>query len=756
MQKQVVIKQEQGHFDRAYDAREASRSVLLQAGDAAGGPNKGRALVRKKGEEAARALGDPESAVAFGRFDLDGETFYVGNHGITDDAKDLLVLNWRADFAQKYYQASAQDPLGVALRRDFTTDGNEVRDFADIVFAEMAARIAEITDEERWGVNDALLRDLDRGRTGEMADIVRTIHQTQDSIIRRPLEGVLVVQGGPGTGKTAVALHRVSWLLYNEADLPPEEVLVIGPNRTFTRYISKVLPALGDASVNHQDLRSLGPVRSSGRTEPRELARLKGDAKMADLLVRALRQRVGLGRRSDVLSVGNDVRLRFTRDELAPVLSRGLERMTYTAGRLAVRDWLASRVEAVTRAPAPAALIDQAVERVWPSHTPQSFLRELLGSRDRLLDAAGDDFTASQVQLLMRQPSEKISEEKWTDADVALLDELHRVINGATTTYRHIVIDEAQDLSPMQLRSVRRRSSAGSYTVVGDLAQGTGPSAIGSWDAVLEALGADEHDEVIELGLGYRVPKQIYDFAAPLLSKAAPELTPPRVIREGPTDPELIEAESWFLTQRAVSAAQLHAGKGRFVGVIVPEELREELEGELREDGTSFADVRDGELSASINVMTPEQSKGLEFDAVVVVDPERVAQMEHGHRLLYVAMTRATQHLTVVHSGSPLGMAGEDMPIVEVPTISTGDPAPSNHAEVREPDVVARTESVDPAPGVRLGRPVHEEDFDPLSVEMAKAIAAKIEASLAQTVTPGLRPLVLKYVVEAMEGADQW
>lgn len=751
MDKQSVIEQEQKHFDKAYDAREASRVVLLQAGDAAGGPNKGKALVRKKGEEAAAALGDPESAVAFGRFDVDGEPFYVGQHGISDGDKERLVLNWRADFAQRFYQASAQDPLGVELRRDFTTDGNEVQDFDDIVFAEMAARIAEITDEERWGVNDTLLKDLDRGRTGEMADIVRTIHQTQDSIIRRPLAGLLVVQGGPGTGKTAVALHRVSWLLYKEQDLTADEVLVIGPNRTFTRYISKVLPALGDAAVNHQDLRTLGPVRSSGRPEPRDLARLKGESRMTDLLVRALRQRVGLSRRSEVLSVGADVRLRFSREDLAPVLGRALERQTYNAGRLAVREWLGRRVEEITRAPAPPAQIDQAVDRVWPSHTPQSFLRELLGSRERLIDAAGEDFTASDVQKLVRPPSEKLADERWSDADVALLDELDQIINGSPMTYRHIVVDEAQDLSGMQLRSVRRRSADGSYTIVGDLAQGTGPSAIDSWEVVVDALGDGGDTEVVELDLGYRVPKQIYDFAAPLLQKAAPELTPPRVIRDGPADPELMETESWFLTQKAVSAAQMHAGKGRFVGVIVPDELREELEDELKSDGTSYANASDGELSSSINVMSPEQSKGLEFDAVVVVDPERIATKEHGYRLLYVAMTRATQYLTVAHSGSPLGIAEGSTPDVEVPTIATGVPAPSSGTS-------AVVETTSPAPPGRmptLKRPVYEEDFEEASVDVARLVAQKVEAQIRQLAVPDMQPLVLKFVIEALQKGEE-
>lgn len=210
---------------------------------------------------------------------------------------------------------------------------------------------------------------------------------------------------------------------------------------------------------------------------------------MTDLLVRALRQRVGLSRRSEVLSVGADVRLRFSREDLAPVLGRALERQTYNAGRLAVREWLGRRVEEITRAPAPPAQIDQAVDRVWPSHTPQSFLRELLGSRERLIDAAGEDFTASDVQKLVRPPSEKLADERWSDADVALLDELDQIINGSPMTYRHIVVDEAQDLSGMQLRSVRRRSADGSYTIVGDLAQGTGPSAIDSWEVVVDALG---------------------------------------------------------------------------------------------------------------------------------------------------------------------------------------------------------------------------------------------------------------------------
>lgn len=741
---------EQQHFDGAFDAREASRSRLLSAGEAAGGPNKVAAIVGKAGREAAAKLGDPDSAVAFGKITRDGEDLYIGTHSILDGNQEPLVINWKTPVGRVYYEASVVDPMGAELRRSFQTEGNEISTFEDIVFADLANRVGRLTGQEQWGVDDALLRDLDKSRTGEMDEIVQTIHAAQYALIRRPLPGLLVVQGGPGTGKTAVALHRVSWLLYNATDVSAEDVLVIGPSPTFTRYIRKVLPSLGDENVQHSSLRELGPVRAGDRKETPELAALKGDARMGKLLHTALLQRVRLSERTTALQIGGALGPAFSREEIDELVARFLERSTYNVGRTAFRTHLTDLAGArAGRVTLSTATIDQAIERVWPSLTPQSFLREFFASRERLLAAAGDDFTASEVSLLSRAAAAKLSEESWSEADVALLDEAEYLIQGAPRSFRHVVVDEAQDLSPMQLRSVARRAPEGSLTVVGDLAQGTGPWARDSWNEIVAGLESGADSEVVELDLGYRLPRQIYQFAAQLLPLAAPQLTPPTVVREGPAEPELIERDPWYLSESGVASAQEHAAKGRFVGVICPTALREEVEDELRSNDVAFGDVSRGDLTSSINVMTAEESKGLEFDAVVVVHPELIAKAPHGHRLLYIAMTRTTKYLTVIHAGSPLGLADEEPTVeVEVSTIDAVSPPLTSPNE--EADTVWASGEVSvshPVPG--LTTPA-QQPMDDLGELIARGAAKKVAEGLRGTIAPNLWPVVLRYIDEEL------
>ena len=318
------------------------------------------------------------------------------------------------------------------------------------------------------------------------------------------------------------------------------------------------------------------------------------------------------------------------------------------AGRSGFRDWLTSNVTTEANP----TQIDAALERLWPSLTPQQFLRDLLASRERLVAAAGDDFTAGDVNRLLRTPANRLTEETWSDADIALLDEASILINGQGTTYRHVVIDEAQDLSPMQLRSARRRSRNGSMTVVGDIAQSTGPWAREAWAEVVDALRQDLPAEVEELTLGYRVPEQIYSLAARLLPEAAPSVTVPRIVRVGPSDPDLIQCAEDQRIERALASAKEYAGRGLFVGLIVADSMRADLVTALTEAGIAWSDASKGDLSKSINVLSAEQAKGLEFDAVVLIEPEAIVEeSESGLRLLYIALTRSTRYLTVVYSG---------------------------------------------------------------------------------------------------------
>jgi hypothetical protein len=655
---------EQAYFDTAWEARERKRRGLEAAPGAAAGPRAAAAAVRRGAERILETLGRPDEPVAIGRFDRDdGDVVYIGKHLITDDERNPLVINWQTDFARPYFEATYDDSRGLLKRRKYRTERNTVQDFEDVVFQDLARRVGELTGLEASGIDDTVLRDLEQDRTGEMRDIVQTIHSSQYRLVRAPLEQLLIVQGGPGTGKTAVALHRVSWLLFNHRDrLSAEQILVIGPNPTFTRYIRQVLPGLGDADVVHRDLRGLGPTASTNRREDPATARLKGDSRMAELLQRALRQRVRVPDRLDELAVESDGSPgRFPRQELQLALIRYLAVPTYAGGRTGLRSWVTEEAGRRSAGAVSPTQIDAAVERLWPSLTPQAFVRDLLASRERLLAAAGDDFTAGDVGRLLRAPAERLSDETWSDADIPLLDEADALINGSPAQYRHLVVDEAQDLTPMQLRSVRRRSVDGSMTLVGDLAQSTGVWARDSWDDVSDAL-QQRHPMVLEeLAFGYRVPQQVFEFAARLLPEAAPGVTPPRVIRQGPEEPRREEVDEEDRIGRVVQIAQDRAAQGLFVGIVCPDLLRPAMVAALTEKGVRFSDAGRGVLGASINLVSPLDAKGLEFDSVVVVEPEVIVEeSERGLRMLYVAFTRTTRYLDVVHTGRALPLVAPD------------------------------------------------------------------------------------------------
>lgn len=684
---------EQAHFDVAWEARERKRQVLQQTASAAAGPTKTMSAVRRAGEEQAAALGGPDEAVAFGKFDRGGESFYVGKHLISSDDHDPLVVSWQAPAAEAYYKATIQDPLGVTRKRTFETHHNTIESFSDTVYEHLAATLEELDGGQQWGIDDALLSELESRRTGEMQDIVRTIHASQYDLIQSPMNQTLLVQGGPGTGKTAIALHRISWLLFNHRDsVSPEECLVIGPNPTFTRYINAVLPGLGDRNVVYRNLRNLGPVSSRARTESSLTQRLKGEARMAQLLAHGLRQRIGLLDRTERLTIGPDsLGPSFSREEIeSEILKHSAH--TYNVGRSRFRQFLQNQAQARSRpntSVSPAA-VDNALERVWPQLTPAAFLRDLLGSRDRLLAAAEyitPELTVSEVRSLVRTPAERLSNEQWSDADIALLDELDELINGRQSTYAHIVVDEAQDLSPMQLRSIRRRSRSGSMTVVGDIAQSTGPWSRDNWSDIEEALTMSEPCHTHELSLGYRVPRQVFELAASLLPIAAPEVTPPRVVREGPADPEFIHTEPHLVAQEAVRTASRYAGSGHFVGLICPDSHREAIIEKFTDQDISWANVREGELGKSINLASPEEAKGLEFDAVVVVQPAEIAaSTERGHRLLYVSLTRTTKYLAVVHDSIAMPLDGFPG---SGPLLQTVQEPPLTQAEVLRSDVTS-------------------------------------------------------------------
>lgn len=646
------LPEEQGYFDEAAEYRETMRQTLGKAPGAAA--TTGSAThIRKLADQAMLRLKGPGDAVAFGRFDQDGEHWYVGYHAIHDGENNHVVVNWAAPIAAPYYEATPRNPLGLEMRRDFTCDGNHIENFEDFHFATLEADYERITAEPT--VSDALLDDLGRRREGEMHDIVRTIQAAQYQLIRDDVDQLMVVQGGPGTGKTAVALHRVAWLLYNNREqLQPGDFLIIAPNQTFLRYIAQVLPSLGDDNVRQLRLADLVSGVRLGLEEDPAVARIKGDVRMTGLIERGLADRIGRPESEDLSVTVSGTRAAFDNDDLDRQIAR-FSGARYAVGRGQLRDHMRNIVrERVGVLPANDQQIENLVDRIWPQLSPQAFLQDLLGSRDRLLSAAtgASGFSAEDVQLLYRQAAERIAEEQWSASDVPLLDYVnYRMTGPPETTYRHIVVDEVQDLSPMELAMIARRSVDGSMTVLGDLAQSTGAWARDSWDQVIEYLQTEFPANVVELEYGYRVPRQVFEYASQLLPIAAPGLTPPKVVRLGPAEPELIQEVSDNIGDGVVAATQRYVSKGLNVGVICPATYWDNVTDAFRRHGVEWADARTEGIGGPISVLPPLESKGLEFDAIVVVEPvDIVKEAPRGERLLYVALTRTTRYLSVVHT----------------------------------------------------------------------------------------------------------
>ena len=721
MDKTDVIAEEQAYFDLAHEALLLSLQRANQGPQAAA--NTKAAARLKQAAKSRQNRINPNGAVAEISYQLeDGEVFYVGKHAIFDPDSELLVMAWQAPEAAKFFSASPKDPKGVHRSRAFETTNNRIEDFDDAIFADLRRQIEEL-DEPEPSFNDPLLRDLERDRTGAMQDIVKTIQSAQYELIQAPLDQLLVVQGGPGTGKTAIALHRISYLLFNHSELRDQDVLVVGPNPTFSRYIKDLLPDLGDVDVVQSNLTALAPVASDRRQEPAEVSALKGSLRMVDFLARGLVSRIRPPRddEEDFLVNTRAGTIRIPVDDIRQAISEARRQRTYALGRAHLRTALSEMLAARARGTLGASnqQIDSTLDRLWPSLTAASFLRELFGSKDRLLEAAGSDFNAQEVGALYRQAAERIGEETWTDADIPLLDEAEYLITGREEKFLHVVVDEAQDLSPMQMRSIRRRSN-GSMTIVGDLAQSTGPFARDSWDEIVESLAQSMPTSHKELEYGYRVPRQVMDLAAQLLPVAAPEVGAPRVIRDAPAEPDFLKDDPIFHAGHAVNAAREYAGRGLSVGVITPESMRSEVIQEFEKDDVRWRDANAGSLGAGINLVSAEESKGLEFDAVVVASPEEIAEAENGHRLLYIALTRTTRYLTVVYAHDPLAL--------HVPEPAT--PRLDERTEPQIPAVPRPIDVLDPEAG--RGSPARGRRLqEAAAMAVAQELAAEVRGDFA-------------------------
>jgi DNA helicase IV len=604
-------------------------------------------------------LGDSPRPLVFGRIDeADGERWYVGRRHVEDERNDPVVVEWRTPVAEPFYRARPGAPHGLVRRRHLMVEARQLLSIADDVFGDAAADLGpDGSAQVRLRGGDALLAELERARTGVMLDIVATIQVEQDEVIRAALEGVLTVQGGPGTGKTAIGLHRAAYLLYNHPDLARAEVMVVGPSRAFLGYIAQVLPSLGEEAVLQVTLADLVPD-AAVRGEDDEAAQLvKGDARMAAVIANAVAARRGSVEGGFVVRLGLH-RARVDAEELDALVAEQVARgVPYKVGRAALRTRLVniayrrmgvleSDPHDLTKSIRADPALREALDAVWPAVSPSALVRELLSNADRLATAAAGILDAEEQSAILRPRNAR-----WTASDLALLDEARELLEGHTATYGHVVVDEAQDLSPMQLRMIGRRSPAGSVTLLGDLAQATAAWTHASWEAVVEHLSTPAGVSTRELTLGYRVPGQVLDFAARLLSEAAPSVPRTESVRRGRRSPRLVAAAPGERFTAAAAEAAALADEGFLVGCIVAAEHVDEATAAFAAASVGFGTTeRDGILKP-ITVLPAATAKGLEFDAVVVVEPAAIAGgTARGLRLLYVALTRPIQHLTVVHA----------------------------------------------------------------------------------------------------------
>ena len=611
---------EQAYVDEAYDCLDRMREALLRAAEG-GATEVAQQAIEDWATGRLRTYEDAERGLCFGRIDAEtvADPIYVGRRWVHDDARRALVVNWQAPAARPFYTATPVAPHGVTLRRRFRTRGRELTGISDEALDGSLADAA--------AVDDMLLEELERARDARMRDIVATIQADQYHLIARDPEPPLVIQGGPGTGKTAVGLHRASFLLYAHGDRL-RRVLVVGPNPAFMEYVSQVLPTLGEERVDQRAVAELVPGVEVTRADPPEVQRAKADPALAEelaelgraategepqeLVVRMEGRFVGVeadevaellaeARAGDGVSAVARERFRMS------VLRRFYEDYGARLGGQAFRSF-----DEVERALRRDGRLTRFLNATWPLPKPE--------------------------QLVRRLPLLRGARRGWSEADLPLLDEARAILVGEPQRYGHVIVDEVQDLTPLQLRMVARRAG-GAFTLLGDIAQATGAVPYERWDDLLPHLPGGDDAQVEELRHAYRVPREIMELALPLLETIAPDVEPPRAYRAGAEAPRIVEADD--PRAAAFEEAAALAGEEGLLAVVAP--------ASLRGDGAAASLFDDSRVA----VLTPREAKGMEFDHVIVVEPAQIvaeAVEGQGLRELYVALTRPTTTLVVVHA----------------------------------------------------------------------------------------------------------
>jgi len=637
------LAEEQEHLDRTYAAYDALVAALSVSRRGRQGDAFTEEVLERMRLERLRAYTAASGPLYFGRIDRPGkETLYIGRHAVADEGNQLLVINWRAPAAEPFYAATTPDPRGVSRRRRLDIEDRAVRGFVD---EHLRAGEEHLTE--------AIVEDITRQRVGEMRQIISTITPEQYALITEPPDGALVVQGGPGTGKTAVGLHRAAWLLYADPALARAGVLVVGPNRVFIAYIAQVLPSLGEQSVEQRPIEALVSGRPWTGEESVARATLLGSGRMATLLSRLLWEKVRPPDATTAIEVGR-AEIELAPDAVAEVIAEARTRRTYDAGRQRFRDRLADRLvtqaversaaarradpEAVASAVRQSRAYQRLAARSWPRQTPDALVASLFKNRRRLAVLADGLLAPEELDLLLSAPPRTGAA---THGEFALLDEARALIDPELRRFGHVVIDEAQNLTAMELRMVVRRARRQSLTVLGDIAQRTAEAGLSTWETVLGEAGVDRL-EVEELLVSYRVPDDFLRIASALV----PGTAVPRGVRQAPW-PAVAIRTGRIGAVAGELAVRMAADVGS-VGVIVPAALHDDVAASVGPDAT---EAEDG-LSSGINLLGLEAIKGLEFDAAVVLEPRRIRDERPGGGRggLYTALTRSTRALAVVHA----------------------------------------------------------------------------------------------------------
>lgn len=697
-------------YERLERMREQARGNMADVMDIGrGGTFQARAerdVVVRTSLARLESLDVGDQALVFGRIDFAdpgsafGEpAFHIGRLSVNSADMEPLVVDWRAPVAEAFYRATGKDPMGLWRRRHLLCEGESVIGLEDEILdrPEQMSPIATEGEVELDLIGPgALFAAISRPRTEHMRDMVSTIQSEQDAIIRSPLPGILVVQGAPGTGKTAVALHRAAYILYTHRwRFERQGLLVVGPSFDFVRYIQHVLPSLGESGVELHTVEGLTGFAVRAVERDGELARIKGDARMALMLKKAVRDRERPLRREVEIPFGaryikvpveltQDVtdwakrrrgshnhRRKMVESRLADLLARA-----YVAGSVLVREMdaqsnivsisalsekMAGEVQPgeeeedvlreVTTSLRRSYSFQKVVERIWPHLTPELALTDLL-THLPLLKLAGKRYFPEEDLVLLHDGD--VASRGWTKEEVVLLDELRPLLDGdseESETYGHVVIDEAQDLTPMAARLLARRCPQGSMTILGDLAQAFGPFSGRGWDEVTAPLRGSKPFEMVELSINYRTPESITELANRVRSRYAADAKPSRAIRRGDSDvvARTCTAETRDAVLLEMVEEEARAIGGGMIGVITSAEGVGHAKGVLHHldtEGTKTDGVR-------VTVVDIAAARGLEFDSVIVVEPlELLPQRRLAERALYVAATRSTRRLAFLSTDS--------------------------------------------------------------------------------------------------------